>query len=122
MQCCPGNFLMHSWHKLCSVDATKLNWFGENSLVLQSTITACADTKNGQCNSIYPHSVIPAHIFNKLTAFLFLMENFLHFPHLTLHQMCRIQNACLKAALSGLRQFLATESPLIMMKNAFYFT
>ena len=28
----------------------------------------------------------------------------------------------LKGALSGLRQFLITESPLKMMKNAFYFT
>ena len=28
----------------------------------------------------------------------------------------------LKGALSGLRQFLATKSPLKMMKNAFYFT
>ena len=27
-----------------------------------------------------------------------------------------------QGALSGLRQFLATESPLKMMKNAFYFT
>ena len=27
-----------------------------------------------------------------------------------------------KGALSGLRQFLATESPVKMMKNAFYFT
>ena len=27
-----------------------------------------------------------------------------------------------KGALSGLRQFLATESPLKMMKNAFYIT
>ena len=27
-----------------------------------------------------------------------------------------------KGALLGLRQFLATESPLKMMKNAFYFT
>ena len=27
-----------------------------------------------------------------------------------------------KGALSGLRQFLATESPLKMMKNAFYLT
>ena len=27
-----------------------------------------------------------------------------------------------KGALSGLREFLATESPLKMMKNAFYFT
>ena len=28
----------------------------------------------------------------------------------------------LKGTLSGLRQFLATESPLKLMKNAFYFT
>ena len=28
----------------------------------------------------------------------------------------------LKGTLSGLRQFLAAESPLKMMKNAFYFT
>ena len=28
----------------------------------------------------------------------------------------------LKGALSGLRQFLATESPLKIMKNTFYFT
>ena len=28
----------------------------------------------------------------------------------------------LKGALSGLRQFLANESPLKMIKNAFYFT
>ena len=28
----------------------------------------------------------------------------------------------LKGALTGLRQFLATESPLKKMKNAFYFT
>ena len=28
----------------------------------------------------------------------------------------------IKGALSGLKQFLATESPLKMMKNAFYFT
>ena len=27
-----------------------------------------------------------------------------------------------RGALSGLKQFLATESPLKMMKNAFYFT
>ena len=27
-----------------------------------------------------------------------------------------------KGALSGLRQFLASESPLKMMRNAFYFT
>ena len=31
-------------------------------------------------------------------------------------------NVILKGPLSGLRQLLATESPLKMMKNAFYFT
>ena len=30
--------------------------------------------------------------------------------------------ASIKGALSGLRQFLATKSPLKMMKTAFYFT
>ena len=29
---------------------------------------------------------------------------------------------CVKGALSGLRQFLTTETPLKMMKNSFYFT
>ena len=29
---------------------------------------------------------------------------------------------CVKGAVYGLRQFLTTESPLKMMKNAFYFT
>ena len=33
-----------------------------------------------------------------------------------------INHVYFKGALSGLRQFLATESPLKMMKNAFYFT
>ena len=31
-------------------------------------------------------------------------------------------NSSIKAALLGLKQFLATESPLEMMENAFYFT
>ena len=31
-------------------------------------------------------------------------------------------SSCFKGALSGLRWFLANESPLKMMKNAFYFT
>ena len=32
-------------------------------------------------------------IFNELTEFLFLMEDFLHSPRLRLNQMCGIQNA-----------------------------
>ena len=36
--------------------------------------------------------------------------------------MICITSANLKGALSGLRQHLATESPLKMMKNTFYFT
>ena len=36
--------------------------------------------------------------------------------------ICAEKNFTLKGALSGLRQFLATDSPLKMMKNAFYFT
>ena len=62
MQCWLRNFLMQSWHKLCNVDAVKLNRFSENQPVLQSTITACSDTKNGQCDFIYPHSLISAWI------------------------------------------------------------
>ena len=35
---------------------------------------------------------------------------------------CRVQAGIFKGTLPDLRQFLATESPLKMMKNAFYFT
>ena len=35
---------------------------------------------------------------------------------------CRVDAERVKGALSGLRQILATESSLKMMKNAFYFT
>ena len=47
-----------------------------------------------------------------LYMFKFILKNTK--DHLRLRQ--------LKGALSGLRQFLATESPSQMMKNAFYFT
>ena len=33
-----------------------------------------------------------------------------------------VENKNFKGSLSGLRQFLATKSPLKMMKNAFHFT
>ena len=33
-----------------------------------------------------------------------------------------MKKGALKCALSGLRQFLATERPFKMMKNTFYFT
>ena len=40
-----------------------------------------------------------------------------------LFSFSRYHTKCvIKGALSGLRQFFATESPLKMMKNAFYFT
>ena len=35
---------------------------------------------------------------------------------------CLLKNFYIRGALSGLRQFLATESPLKMIKNAFYLT
>ena len=38
------------------------------------------------------------------------------------NQLTFYQVRWFKGALSGLRKFLATESPLKMMKNAFYFT
>ena len=52
---------------------------------------------------------------------------FLNFVHLMLFKLTFRCNTCqtlsfFKGALSDLRQFLATESPLKMMKNAFYFT
>ena len=41
----------------------------------------------------------------------------------TICKMCLslMMATCIKSALSGLRQFLVTESPLKMIKNAFYF-
>ena len=52
---------------------------------------------------------------------------FLNFVHLMLFKLIFRSNTCqtlsfFKGALSDLRQFLATESLLKMMKNAFYFT
>ena len=38
------------------------------------------------------------------------------------HSLWSCDQNLIKGALSGLRQFLAIESPLKMMKNAFYFT
>ena len=37
------------------------------------------------------------------------------------NRLC-LKSSCFKGALSGLRHVLANESPLKMMKNAFYFT
>ena len=37
-------------------------------------------------------------------------------------RQCRPSRVTVKGALSGLRQFLSTKSPLKLMKNAFYFT
>ena len=37
-------------------------------------------------------------------------------------RQCHPSRVTVKGALSGLRQFLSTESPLKLMKNAFYFT
>ena len=42
-------------------------------------------------------------------------------PHFGHNNFAKV-TFCLKYALSGLRQFLATEIPLKMIKNAFYFT
>ena len=42
--------------------------------------------------------------------------------HLLKNVLSHILLVMFKGALSGLRQFLATESPLKMMKNAFYIT
>ena len=42
--------------------------------------------------------------------------------HLVYDRIIRSLNLSIKGALSGLRQFLASESPLKKMKDAFYFT
>ena len=44
-----------------------------------------------------------------------------HLPTNCLSVFDHFVELALKGALSGLRQFLATESPLKLMKNAFYF-
>ena len=44
------------------------------------------------------------------------------FIHHNDHSCVYININLFKGAFSGLRQFLAAESPLKMMKNAFYFT
>ena len=48
------------------------------------------------------------------------MSEFLHRPNA--ENLVNLLSSALKGALSGLRQFLATENSLKMMKNVFYFT
>ena len=58
-----------------------------------------------------------ALLFHLIYKFDRSLETLVHWELLVL-----IANNKFKGALSYLRQFLATESPLKMMKNAFYFT
>ena len=53
------------------------------------------------------------------SCFKMMMQSHLH---VCFFKIFFIKRALLKGALEGLRQFLVTESPLKMMKNAFYFT
>ena len=46
----------------------------------------------------------------------------MNFEKSNLEHKLHFQNNNFKCALPGLRQFFATESPLKMMKNTFYFT
>ena len=72
IQCCPRNSAMYSWNKLCNVETVKVKPVLRYWPVLQSTITACTNNKNRQCNFInfiYPYSVFLHHIFIELTAF-----------------------------------------------------
>ena len=59
-----------------------------------------------------------AQIIKVCASFLNVRIVFLMFPGLDLYNFFIF----IKGALSGLRQFLATENPLKMMKNTFYFT
>ena len=45
-----------------------------------------------------------------------------HLPHFQHSKNFNYKSSRFKGALSGLRQFFATESPLKMIKSSFYFT
>ena len=76
------------------------------------------------------------YLLHFLFYFLFLMLHFFRYKWNVLKKLKSFLKACFfvtpvlqvvsikweKSRLSGLRQFIATESPLKMVKNAFYFT
>ena len=75
------------------------------------------------CLSIFDHFVGLA--LKGLVVFIWIKQcQFISMPGLYISNLLSNHKFlnCLKDALSGLRQFLATESPLKMMKNVFYFT
>ena len=82
-------------------------------------------------NCVAEKSRFPKLKSNKKLIGTRLILSFSYIKHITKHvfilfegqkryRKCRSKS--IKGALSGLRQFLATERPLRKMKNAFYFT
>ena len=61
-------------------------------------------------------------VFNNAEIWHVICHHYL-FCHKYVSMQCQLDLVChFKGSLSGFRQFLATESPLKVMKNAFYFT
>ena len=61
-------------------------------------------------------------IYLFLNSFVYLFILSWQITSVSIHIYIKIAYKLIKGALSGLRQFLATESSLKMMQNAFYFT
>ena len=81
----------------------------------------CHDrTNNNKINRLHERCLRIVHKYNK-SSFQELLDKC---KGVTIHvkNVPAFAVEMFKGALSGLRQFLATESPLKMMKNAFYFT
>ena len=53
---------------------------------------------------------------------MFPASNLLDLPEIAVNEVKRISPKMIKGAISGLRPFLASESPFKMMRNAFHFT
>ena len=79
-------------------------WSFERDLTgtaVQSTVTAYANTKNGQCNFIYPHSVISVLYVKWITCVFILDGVFSSLP--SLEAPLNVYNtkcACLKRSLN----------------------
>ena len=90
----------------------------------------CANRADKNSNIIYIIITVSRHIQNlgivrtvNSGIFMYIQGHSTIFSHVQAYYgILRWLAWLIKGALSGLRKFLATESPLKMMKNAFYFT
>ena len=76
---------MQSWHKLAVLTLQNSTGFQKISQYCSQQLLPTGMLKTGSVIFIYPHLVIPDHIFNELTVCSFLMEDFLLFPRLRLN-------------------------------------